>query len=89
MPDRLEPSNTGEFDVFISHATEDKDFAGPLAHGLRTDSARQVYVFGLMSSNLASGTVLTGKSTTVSLEAVTEWWLFHQRSSRNTGPSLK
>ena len=29
--------NTGEFDVFISHATEDKDFAGPLAHAL--DSA--------------------------------------------------
>ena len=29
MLDRLEPSNTGEFDVFISHATEDKDFAVP------------------------------------------------------------
>ena len=29
--DRKEPS---EFDVFISHATEDKDFAGPLANGL-------------------------------------------------------
>ena len=40
MPDRLEPSNTGEFDVFISHATEDKDFAGPLAHGLRSAGLR-------------------------------------------------
>ena len=40
MLDRLEPSNTGEFDVFISHATEDKDFAGPLAHGLRSTGLR-------------------------------------------------
>ena len=40
MLDRLEPSNTGEFDVFISHATEDKDFAGPLAHGLRSAGLR-------------------------------------------------
>ena len=38
--DSIEPSNTGEFDVFISHATEDKDFAGPLAHGLRSAGLR-------------------------------------------------
>ena len=29
-----------EFDVFISHATEDKDFAGPLAHRLRSAGLR-------------------------------------------------
>ena len=33
---RTEPSTVGEFDVFISHATEDKDFAGPLARELRS-----------------------------------------------------
>ena len=32
--------NAAEFDVFISHATEDKDFAGPLAHGLRSAGLR-------------------------------------------------
>ena len=38
--DRIAPRNEGEFDVFISHATEDKDFAGPLAHGLRSAGLR-------------------------------------------------
>ena len=33
-------ANTGEFDVFISHATEDKDFAGPLARDLRSAGLR-------------------------------------------------
>ena len=28
-----------EFDVFISHATEDKDFVVPLAHALRVGRA--------------------------------------------------
>ena len=32
--------HTREFDVFISHATEDKDFAGPLAHELRSAGLR-------------------------------------------------
>ena len=36
----IEPSNTVEFDVFISHATEDKDFASPLAHELRSAGLR-------------------------------------------------
>ena len=40
MLDRLEPSNAREFDVFVSHATEDKDFAGPLAHRLRSARLR-------------------------------------------------
>ena len=30
----MNPNNTKEYDVFISHATEDKDFADPLAHKL-------------------------------------------------------
>ncbi len=33
---RTEPGTAGMFDVFISHASEDKDFAGPLAHELRS-----------------------------------------------------
>ena len=33
---QTKPMDTGQFDVFVSHATEDKDFAGPLAHGLRS-----------------------------------------------------
>ena len=37
---RTEPSTAGEFDVFISHATEDKDFAGPLARELRSAGLR-------------------------------------------------
>ena len=37
---RTEPSTVGEFDVFISHATEDKDFAGPLARELRSAGLR-------------------------------------------------
>ena len=36
----IELSNAGEFDVFISHATEDKDFAGPLARDLRSAGLR-------------------------------------------------
>lgn len=30
----MEPSGTGEYDVFVSHASEDKDFAAPLASAL-------------------------------------------------------
>lgn len=37
---RTEPGTAGEFDVFISHATEDKDFAGPLARELRSAGLR-------------------------------------------------
>ena len=40
MPGRTEPTNFVEFDVFISHATEDKDFAGPLARELRSAGLR-------------------------------------------------
>ena len=36
MLGQKEPIDTRQFDVFVSHATEDKDFAGPLAHGLRS-----------------------------------------------------
>ena len=37
---RTEPSIAEEFDVFISHAAEDKDFAGPLARELRSAGLR-------------------------------------------------
>ncbi len=40
MPGDIEPSNTDEIDVFVSHATEDKDFASPLAHQLRSAGLR-------------------------------------------------
>lgn len=40
MQGNVDRSEATEFDVFISHATEDKDFAGPLAHGLRTAGLR-------------------------------------------------
>ena len=40
MQGNVDRSKTVEFDVFISHATEDKDFAGPLAHRLRAAGLR-------------------------------------------------
>ncbi|MXZ01902.1 TIR domain-containing protein, partial [Candidatus Poribacteria bacterium] len=40
MLGRTQPSNAGEFDVFISHAMEDKDFAAPLARELRSAGLR-------------------------------------------------
>lgn len=42
MLERTQPNGTGEFDVFISHATEDKDFATPLASAL-TDAGLKVW----------------------------------------------
>ena len=40
MSSGTELRNAGEFDAFISHATEDKDFAGPLARELRSAGLR-------------------------------------------------
>ena len=42
MLERTQPNGTSEFDVFISHATEDKDFATPLASAL-TDAGLKVW----------------------------------------------
>ena len=38
-----QPSSPDEYDLFISHATEDKDLAGPLAHALRAAGLRVWY----------------------------------------------
>ena len=40
MQDRTKPHDSEEFDVFISHTTEDKDFVFPLAHALRATGLR-------------------------------------------------
>ena len=40
MQGNVDRSEAAEFDVFISHATEDKGFAGPLARGLRMAGLR-------------------------------------------------
>ena len=42
MQRRTEPGSTEEYDVFISHATEDKDFAAPLASAL-SDAGLKVW----------------------------------------------
>ena len=42
MQQRTEPSSTEEYDLFISHATEDKDFAAPLASAL-SDAGLKVW----------------------------------------------
>ena len=42
MLGRSVPSGTGEYDVFISHASDDQDFAAPLASAL-SDAGLEVW----------------------------------------------
>ena len=73
-----------EFDVFISHATEDKDqVVRPLAHALRLATLTP----GMTSSSFGSGTACGERLTKASLVAASASWFYPRRSSRRIGRS--
>lgn len=73
-----------EFDVFISHASEDKDeIVRPLATALAARGCRS----GTTSSSSASATRSAARSTPASLEAASESSSCPQSSSPRAGPS--
>ena len=81
------PSVIGEYDVFISHATEDKDFVGPLARALRAAGLRVWYDdFELSVGDSISAKINYGLSRSrfglviISRSFFTKHWAQHEMS---------